>query len=320
MENIFTAVSSVGIVPVIKLDDSKDAILVCEALNKGGIPIAEITFRTDAAEESIEKVSKEMPDMLVGAGTVTTKEQVDRAFSAGAKFIVSPGFNPKIAAYVLSKNIPIFPGCTTASEVELALELGIEVLKFFPAEQSGGLDKIKSLCAPYTKAKFMPTGGIDLENIATYLAFEKIVACGGSFMVKDEFIKNKEFDKITEISKRTIQTILGFELAHIGINSKDESEAISVSNTLASIFDHDVKNGNSSIFSGTMFEIMKSPFLGTHGHIAVRTNSVERAAYYMKNRGIKIKNNTAKYNDKNKIISVYIEDEIAGYAFHLLQK
>ena len=190
-----------AVVPVVVLDDAEDAAPLAEALVKGGIPSAEVTFRTEAAEESIRIMSEKYPEMLVGAGTVLTTEQVDRAVAAGAKFIVSPGFDPEIVDYCMEKNIPVFPGCVSPSEVAQAVKRGLKVVKFFPAEQAGGLAMLKAMAAPYTMLKFMPTGGINTKNLKEYLGFSKILCCGGSWMVKGDMIKNKEFDKITEMTR-----------------------------------------------------------------------------------------------------------------------
>lgn len=193
-----------AVVPVVVLDDAEDAAPLAEALVKGGLPCAEVTFRTEAAEESIRIMSEKYPEMLVGAGTVLTTEQVDRAVAAGAKFIVSPGFDPEIVDYCMEKNIPVFPGCVSPSEVAQAVKRGLKVVKFFPAEQAGGLAMLKAMAAPYTMLKFMPTGGINTKNLKEYLGFSKILCCGGSWMVKGDMIKNKEFDKITEMTKEAV--------------------------------------------------------------------------------------------------------------------
>ena len=194
-----------AVVPVVVLDDAEDAAPLAEALVKGGIPCAEVTFRTEAAEESIRIMSEKYPEMLVGAGTVLTTEQVDRAVAAGAKFIVSPGFDPEIVDYCMEKNIPVFPGCVSPSEVAQAVKRGLKVVKFFPAEQAGGLAMLKAMAAPYTMLRFMPTGGINTKNLKEYLGFSKILCCGGSWMVKGDMIKNKEFDKITEMTREATE-------------------------------------------------------------------------------------------------------------------
>ena len=196
-----------GVVPVVVLNDAKDALALAKALVDGGLACAEVTFRTDAAEESIRIMSEAYPDMLVGAGTVLTIDQVDRAVAAGAKFIVSPGFDPEIVDYCLEKDIPVFPGCITPSEVAQAVKRGLKVVKFFPAEQAGGVAMIKAMAAPYTMVKFMPTGGINTKNLADYLGCDKILCCGGSWMVKGDMIKAGEFDKICEMTKEAVAKV-----------------------------------------------------------------------------------------------------------------
>ena len=204
MKDISSNVAAYGVVPVVVLNDPAEARPVAKALIAGGLPVAEITFRTDAAEESIRIIASEFPEMLVGAGTVLTTEQVDRAVAAGAKFIVCPGFDPEIVDYCLSKDIPIFPGCTTASEVAWGVKRGLKNLKFFPAEQCGGVATIKALCAAYVGVKFMPTGGIGPKNLETYLSCDKILCCGGSWMVKGDLIKAGKFDEIERLTKEAV--------------------------------------------------------------------------------------------------------------------
>ena len=190
-----------GVVPVVVLEDEKAAVPLAKALVQGGLPCAEVTFRTEAAAESIRLMSEAYPDMLVGAGTVLTTEQVDLAVKSGAKFIVSPGFDPEVVDYCLKKNIPVLPGCITPSEVAQAVKRGLKVVKFFPAEQAGGIAMIKAMAAPYYNVKFMPTGGISPKNLNDYLSCDKILCCGGSWMVKGDMIKNGEFDKIQMLVK-----------------------------------------------------------------------------------------------------------------------
>ena len=201
MNAVLEQFQKIGIIPVVVLDDAKDAEPLAKALVNGGLPCAEVTFRTEAAEESIRIMSEKYPEMLVGAGTVLTTEQVDRAVAAGAKFIVSPGLNPKVVTYCLEKNIPVTPGTQTPSEMEQALELGLDVVKFFPAEPAGGLKMIKAVAAPYTTLKFMPTGGINLDNVEEYLKYDRILACGGSWMVKGELVSAGKFDEIEKMTR-----------------------------------------------------------------------------------------------------------------------
>ena len=207
MNPILEQMSAFGIIPVVVINDVKDAEPLAKALCDGGLPCAEVTFRTDAAEESIRIMAEKFPNMLIGAGTVLTTEQVDRAVAAGAKFIVSPGLNPRIVKYCVEKGIVITPGTTNPSDVELAIENGLEVVKFFPAEPAGGLKYIKAIAAPYVGMKFMPTGGINPVNVREYLAYDRIIACGGSWMVDSKLVNAGEFDKITELVKEAVQIV-----------------------------------------------------------------------------------------------------------------
>ena len=208
MHKVLEELEKIGIIPVIKIDDAKNAVPLARALLAGGIPCVEITFRTDQSAEAIKRIAKEVPDTLLGAGTVLTIEQVDRAVDSGAKFLVAPGFNPKVVSYCVQRGIPITPGCVTPSDMEQALEFDLEVVKFFQAEQAGGLEYIKAVSAPYPALKFMPTGGINAGNIAKYMTFDKILACGGSWMAGADLINKGEFDKITALSQEAVQCVL----------------------------------------------------------------------------------------------------------------
>lgn len=207
MNAVLEQIEKIGIVPVVVLNDAKDAEPLAKALCAGGLPCAEVTFRTAAAEEAIRIISEKYPEMLVGAGTVLTTEQVDRAVGAGAKFIVSPGLNPKVVRYCLDKNIPVTPGTQTPSEMEQAIEMGLDVVKFFPAEPAGGLKMIQAVAAPYTGLKFMPTGGINLGNVEEYLKYDRILACGGSWMVKGDLIRAGKFDEIEQMTRDAAELV-----------------------------------------------------------------------------------------------------------------
>lgn len=207
MNEVLMKIGQMGIVPVVVLNDVKNAVPLAQSLINGGLPCAEVTFRTEAAQQSIAEISKNFPQMFVGAGTVLTTEQVDRAVDAGAKFIISPGFNPKVVEYCIKKGYPVTPGIMTPTELEMALEFGLDVVKFFPAENAGGLKMIKAMAAPYTKMKFMPTGGINPQNVREYLQCDKILACGGSWMVKGDLINSGNFAEIEKLTKEASQIV-----------------------------------------------------------------------------------------------------------------
>ena len=320
MNSTLEEISMLGIVPVIALDNAENALPLAKALYEGGLPCAEVTFRTEAAEESIRIMTKAFPDMLVGAGTVLSTEQAERAHNAGARFIVSPGFNPKVVDYCVSNQIPVTPGCSSPTDIEQALEYGLDVVKFFPAEASGGLAKIKAMSAPYSAMKFMPTGGINAGNLNTYLEYNKILACGGSWMVSKDLIASKDFNSIKTLTEAAVQTMLGFELKHIGINAENETQAQSIASSFEKLFQFAMKDGKSSIFAGTGIEVMKTPYLGQNGHIAIQTNYICRAIYRLKKQGFQFDMDTAKYDKSGAMKAVYFKDEIGHFAIHLLQK
>ena len=318
MNEVLKKIGAIGIVPVVKIDHAKDAIPLAKALCAGGLPCAEVTFRTDAAEEAIRLMHQEFPEMLIGAGTVLTTEQVDRAVAAGATFIVSPGLNPRIVKYCVEKGIPITPGCSNPSDVEQAIEQGLDVVKFFPAEQSGGLKMIKAMAAPYVHMMFMPTGGINAKNLNDYLSYNKILACGGSWMVNGDLINAGEFDKIEAMTREAVQTMLGFEIGHVGINAENAEEAREIAKMFEAMFGFTAKEGNSSIFAGTAVEVMKEGGPGRLGHIAIRTNYIERAVNYLKMMGYEFEE--GKYDEKGNMTAIYFKKEIGGFAVHLVQK
>lgn len=311
--------SLAGLVPVIKVDDAADAVPLCRALMEGGLPVAEITFRTAAAAEAIANVNRELPDVLLGAGTVLTCEQVDRAVAAGAKYIVSPGLNPDVVRYCQKIGIAVLPGCSNPSDIEMALSLGLKTVKFFPAEAVGGLPLIKALAAPYVDVTFVPTGGISEKNLLNYLSFNKIVACGGSWMVPDAAVKAKDWDAIRELTRSAVNLMHGFEVRHIGINQPDDQSALNTAKLIADMLGMPVKEGNSSVFVGTGFEVMKSKGRGTMGHIAVGVNSLPRAKAYLESRGYPFEEDSAAYKD-GKMVAIYLKGEFGGFAIHLLQK
>ena len=198
------AISDIGVVPVIKLNHpERDAAPLAKALCAGGVPVAEVTFRAAGAPMAIRNMKETCPDMIVGAGTVTNTAQIDEAIEAGAQFIVTPGFDPELVEYAQSKGVVIYPGCTTPTDYHQALKYGLEVLKFFPAEQSGGLAKIKAMSAPFPQFKVMPTGGVSLKNLGDYLSSPVIAACGGSYMVTADLIDNQKWDEITDLCKKS---------------------------------------------------------------------------------------------------------------------
>ena len=321
MDKMISELYSLGLIPVIKIENPDDAVPLAKALIDGGLPAAEITFRTKCAAEAIKNITEAYPEMLVGAGTVLTCEQVDAAIAAGSKFLVSPGLNPKVVAYAQSKGVPMLPGCANPSDIEAALELGLSTVKFFPAEAAGGLKMLKAMAAPYGQLTFMPTGGINENNLLDYLKFNKIVACGGSFMVSEDLIKEKKWDEITALTRNAVKIMLGLEFIHMGINNDNVEEAQKGAKLFELMFGLTNRVTSKSTFAGEAFEFMHQKGPGKCGHIGIRTHFVDRAIAYFERMGIAIDQDSIVYDEKTgKPKFCYFKDEICGFAIHLLQK
>ncbi|MDR3285004.1 MAG: bifunctional 4-hydroxy-2-oxoglutarate aldolase/2-dehydro-3-deoxy-phosphogluconate aldolase [Treponema sp.] len=320
MNDLVTQMRDIGIIPVVKLDDPKHAVPLARALKDGGIPAAEITFRTSAAEESIKAVVKAEPDMLVGAGTVTSISQAKTAIAAGAKFIVCPGFNAELVDFCIEQKIPVFPGITGPSDIMAGISKGLKTLKFFPAEQSGGVAMLNAFAGPFPDISFIPTGGVNEANIGNYAKLKNVAACGGSWMLKADLIEKGGWAGITALCKTAVLALHGFTFAHVGINAADEGDARETA-ALLELFGFPAIPGNSSIFNGTAFEVMKKPGRGAKGHIGIKTWNVDRAIAYFARYGFKPVMETASYAGepgKSPLKVVYLDKEINGFAFHLI--
>lgn len=319
--NMLERLSLAGLVPVIKVKNASDAVPLCRALKNGGLPVAEITFRTDAAEEAIRLVHEQLPDVLLGAGTVLTADQADRAWKAGAGYIVSPGLNPTVVRHCIDQGYPVLPGCANPSDIEAALSFGLNTVKFFPAEALGGLKLIKAMSAPYGDVRFVPTGGISAKNLTEYLAFPKIAACGGSWMVPDDAIEQKDWGKIEALAREAVRVMLGLSVLHIGINHKDSAECIREAEKLSMLLGMPIeREGDKGLFVGNQFEMMKQKGPGTHGHIAIGTSNVDRAKWHMEQRGFIFDESTATFMPDGRIKFIYLKEEISGFGIHLLLK
>jgi 2-dehydro-3-deoxyphosphogluconate aldolase / (4S)-4-hydroxy-2-oxoglutarate aldolase len=318
MTELLQRIKNIGIIPVVKLNDAGKAKELAAALVKGHIPCAEITFRTPAAEESIRVISGELPETLVGAGTVISAELAKKAIDAGARFIVSPGFNPEVVDYCLSRNVPIIPGVNNPSNIEAALGKGLEVLKFFPAEASGGVAMLDALAGPFPQVQFMPTGGVGPSNLADYIRRPNVLAVGGSWMVKPGMIDSDDWNGIEKLCAEASLALQGFSFAHLGINQADAASAAE-SAALFADFGLSLKDGAASLFAGQNIEIMKTPFRGAHGHVGFKTWDIERALSYLEPFGFKpIEATKKKVNDMTTF--VYLDRELGGFAIHLIRE
>lgn len=317
--DVMKKMAAAAVVPVVVLENAADAVPCAKAMVAGGIDVMEITFRTAAAADSIRAVAAEYPEMVVGAGTIVNLEQCKLAVECGAKFIVSPGFDPEVVAWCVENNIACCPGCVTPTEIMAAKKLGLNCVKFFPANVYGGLSAIKALSGPFVGMKFIPTGGVNTANIGEFISAPVIHAVGGSWVCPKADIAAHNWEKITGLCKEARKAAMGFELAHVGINCADPEEAMAVSQAFAQAFGFEVKEGNSSNFASSGIEVLKSMYLGKNGHIAIRTNSVALALPELEKNGFVADMETAKYKG-DRIHAIYLKNEIGNFAVHLLQK
>lgn len=316
---VYERLHCAGIVPVVVLDQAQDAVPTANALLRGGIDVMEITFRTAAAAEAIETVAKECPDMLVGAGTVITLEQCKKAVACGAQFIVSPGYCEDVVTWCKENNIAIVPGCVTPTEIMAAMAHGLKVVKFFPANVYGGLDAMKALSAPFGDIKFIPTGGINAKNLGAYSCEPFIHAVGGSWVCTRSDIAAHDFEMITALCREARAVALGYELGHVGVNQPDGKASYQVASDFEKAFGFAIIPGNKSNFAGSVVEVMKDMHPGKNGHIAIRTNSITRAAADLAKVGHELDMETACYQ-ADVLRAVYIKGDFGGFAVHLVQK
>ena len=318
--NALDNVKKLGVLPVIKIEDPETAVPLADALRNGGINAIEITLRNDTALEALGRIKKQYPDMTVGAGTVLTTEQADEAVAAGADFLVAPGFNREIVEHSIENGIPFVPGCTTASEMDEALRLGLTTVKFFPAETMGGVAALKLYSGPYSMLRFVPTGGVGFDNLESYLRAPFIAACGGSFIAKAELIRAHDWEAISENCRKAMKMSLGFELAHVGINNENEDSALANAKILEKMLGLPLRDGNSSAFCGKAVEFMKCRYYGENGHIGFYTNSVYRAKAWFEREGIAVREESLKTKPNGDWQSFYLEGEIGGFAIHVVAR
>lgn len=313
--NVMRRLYGIGIIPAIVLEKTEDAAPLAHALCNGGLPAAEVTFRTDCAYDAMIAMKRECPQLIVGAGTVLTREQVDSALDAGAEFIVSPGLNPEIVAYCQKKNVPVIPGLATASEIEQALSLGLHTVKFFPAEALGGIETIKALCGPYRNITFLPTGGVNADNMLEYLSFDKVFAVGGTWMVKSNLIHAGRFDEVERLCQEAVRKMLGVHIKHIGINS-DEVHGEQIAESFAKMMLGNVRETSKGYFGSELIEVMTHGGPGTYGHICLGVHSVERAVSYYRTLGYSFDESSFQYDAMGHLKFTYFKDEIGGFAVH----
>lgn len=318
-EQVTERIRQTCVVPVATIEAAENAASLAAAMLAGGIGVIEVTLRTAAALDAIRSITGQAPDMLTGAGTVMTVAQCEQAHVCGAQFIVSPGFHPGIAQWCNEHDLLYVPGCVTPTEITAALEYGIQTIKYFPSNCHAGLTGMKALSGPFPQVSFIPTCGLNEDNVAEFVCAPFVLAAGGSWVCPKGDIDAGNFERITELCRRTKQKILGYELYHIGLNYPDSAQVENFCQAMEDAFGFAHQRGNSSDFSSERIEVKKGGGRGTKGHLGIGTNSIYAAMADLSNRGYDIDESSAVYKN-GKLIAVYLSREIGGYAIHLSQK
>lgn len=318
MDAMFERIHRVGIVPVIKITHPDQATPLARALDQGGIPVAEVTFRTEHAAEAIRRITREMPGMLTGAGTVTRIEQVDQALEAGAQFVVTPGFNPKVVDHCIKRGIPVVPGAPTTSDIEQALERGLKVVKFFPAEAMGGLPYIKAVAAPYAGLSFMPTGGVNPGNLADYLTHPRVLACGGSWMVDAKLIGSGQYEEITRLCLEAVNLAIGLRILRMGIRAASESDAAKSAGLFSALLGVPTAETPEGHAVDTHIEILKAAGTNERGRLVLGCSNLERARFQLERRGFAFASEEPETDAAGKRI-LRLKEIIAGLSLTLTE-
>ena len=320
MNDILTRIGLYGVMPIVKIRRPSDAIPLAKAFVSAGLPVMEITYRTEHAEGAIREISSEIPNMLIGAGTVLTPAQAESAKAAGAKYIVTPNLDPKVVGWCLENDMPILPGCATPTDVANAAALGLEAVKIFPAGALGGVDLIKSLSGPFAGMKYLPTGGVTADNMLDYLRLPSVLSVGGSFMADQGLVDAGDFDAVAAKARAVMARMYGFALAHVGVNCPDEVSAKKAASLMSAMFGFEPAESAKAVFVGGQLEFMKSPYLGEKGHIAIGTNFLGRAMFRFEQMGFEFNRSELKYDEKGALKAAYFAEDFFGFAFHLIQK
>lgn len=319
MKMIIEEIGKTGILPNFKAKDIKEAESMIKAFYDQNILCIEVTLSEIISGDFIENMKHKFPGMIIGIKDISSLNQADKALRMGARFVSSTSFNLEIASFCMKNNLPYIPECSKISEVVQAITEGFDLIKIFVTESTNLLEKVRDLNNIYSNVNFILSRGIDANNLSGYLSIPNVLACSGDWMLDGVSHSKTNFAHISDSIKYSIDKMLGFELCHLGINSIDESEANEISDEFSEVFSFPKKIGESSIFAGQSFEIMKFPFLGEKGHIAISTNNINRAMYFIQRKGYKFKDETKNYKD-GKLKTIYLEKEIGGFAIHLFQK
>lgn len=315
-QQIYEQIRLGGILPVVVLEEARHGVSLAQALLRGGVRQMEVTFRTPAARDAIGDIAARCPQMLVGAGTVTTLETARTAVAAGARFIVSPGLDEEIVRWCQGEGVPVLPGVATGTEAQRAVQLGLGQVKVYPAGQLGGADFIKALAGVFGSLRFLPSGGVDNGSLCSYLDLPSVLAASGSWVCPRGLIREERFQEIEALTREAVAKMHNFFLLHIGVNGKDAQDARETGSRFCQLLDLPLTELPGAFFAGTMMEIVKTPFLGEHGHIAISTNYMDRAIAHFEARGYRFRD----YDRQADPVAVYFEEEIGGFAIHLRRR
>ncbi len=318
--DILNTIASYGVLPLVHIDDTNDALPLAQSLIKGNIPLMEIIFSKDKTTDSVKNITSKEANIIVGVGSVHSVDEVKEVIENGAKFITTLGFNREVVAYCVENNIPVCPGCTSLSDIEEAISFGLKIVKFSLAETYGGIKTLRSLSEAFPQINFIASGGINNDNILDYLDLENVAACSDRFIPSLNLLNDKDFNAITLECKKLMSRIFDFTIGHIGINADTKENAESINAEFTNLFDTSSFETEMAIFNGNLTEIMKKPFLGEKGHICVDTRDLNRAMAMLKRKGVTFNEDYMFYNGKGQLVTAYLNKEIAGFALHVRQK
>lgn len=308
--------SEIGLVPLVVLEDAACAKPLGEALAAGGIPVAEVTFRTDACLDII-RAMKEIPTLIVGAGTVHTVKQAEAAVAAGATFIVTPAYNPDVIDWCTAHEVDIVPGTVSPGEIEAVRARGIKFCKFFPAAAYGGTATLKALAGPFADVQFLPTGGVSLDNMRDYLNLPNVAAVGGSFMTPGKLVKEQDWDGIAAVCRSAVQKMLGLRIGHVGIHTAGRAEAEELTDVLCRLTGETKIAAGGGFFAGTIAEICAEPTPGDYGHLCIDTDDMPRALAYYARRGIALDPEYTFRDENGAVRLAYLKEKVGGFSIHL---
>ncbi|WP_428066201.1 bifunctional 4-hydroxy-2-oxoglutarate aldolase/2-dehydro-3-deoxy-phosphogluconate aldolase [Candidatus Proelusimicrobium volucris] len=316
--DIFAEINKIGLLPQFDLKENLDPVSLAEALSRASLPCAEIGFSPDA-EPHIKAITSKLPDFIIGVRGVKDVEALKRAVSAGAKFFTGFDGEGELGRYCLENDIPFIPSCSTAGEIEAALQEGLTTVKFFPAEQAGGLSALKTLGEAYPEVKFL-LGGVSEEDFVKYADYEKVIGFCAPWLMPAKAVKEGDFAQMEALARANVSKMLGFFLKHVGINSADEKESNATADAFEKLFGFKKQDFGGAYFNDTFVEVMKKPFYGRHGHIAIGVNNMERALYRFRKAGVAFIEESAGYNPDGSLRVIYFKEEIGGFAVHIVQK